>query len=102
VTVSPATHARGYAKVLWRETVRTMAEDSKAGRQSVPTPWADGAGRDQIRFGVPDRDRSLKFRFHTGEEIYSTLVSTPGLHARIALDRTSGRISVMFRGRRYE
>jgi hypothetical protein len=42
----------------------------------------------------------LKFRFHRGEEIYKTLVTTKGLHARIALDRTSGRISVTFRGRR--
>jgi hypothetical protein len=38
--------------------------------------------------------------FYPGQEPYRELVSTPGLRARIALDRTSGRISVTFRGRR--
>jgi hypothetical protein len=38
--------------------------------------------------------------FHVGDPVYRELVSTPGLHAWIALDRATGRIlSVTFRGR---
>jgi hypothetical protein len=101
LTVRPATHARGYAKVLWSETVQALVDAQNPGRlTSPPTPWASFGGYDRIRYGVPDRDGSLKFRFHRGEEIYKTLVSTVGLHARITVDRSNGRISVAFRGRR--
>ena len=56
--------------------------------------------RPDLRYGIADRDGSLKFGFHRGEEIYKTLVGTPGLRARIALDRSNGRISVRFLNRR--
>jgi hypothetical protein len=42
----------------------------------------------------------LRFRFYPGHPNYAALVGTPGLAARIALDRTTGRITVWFRGRR--
>jgi hypothetical protein len=101
LVVRPASTARPWARVLWDETVRTMVEQSRrGGGHSLPTPWASGAGRDQIRYGIPDRDGSLKFRFHRGEGVYKTLVGTPGLRARIALDRSNGRISVRFLNRR--
>jgi hypothetical protein len=65
------------------------------------TPWANGGGETQIAFGVPTNDHAaLEFRFHVGHPMYRELVSTPGLRARIALDRASGQIiSVTFRGR---
>jgi hypothetical protein len=50
---------------------------------------------------VPTDDSSaLEFRFHVGNPVYRKLVSTPGLAARIALDRATGAIiSVTFRGK---
>ena len=65
------------------------------------TPWAHGAGQSQVAFGLPtDDDAALEFRFHRGNPVYRELVSTPGLRARIALDRATGQIiSVTFRGR---
>jgi hypothetical protein len=99
LVVKPASDARPLAKYLWGETVRTMAEESaRHWQQSAPTPWASGAGQERLCYGIPDRDGSLRFR--PGDPSYTKLVSTPGLSARIVLDRTSGRISVLFRGRR--
>jgi hypothetical protein len=78
-----------------------MVEESRrGGGHSRPTPWADGNGASQICYGIPDRDGSLRFRFYPGHPNYAALVGTPGLAARIALDRTTGRITVWFRGRR--
>jgi hypothetical protein len=78
-----------------------MVEESRrGGGHSRPTPWADGNGASQICYGIPDRDGSLRFRFYPGHPNYKTLVSTPGLTARIALDRSNGRISVRFLNRR--
>jgi hypothetical protein len=101
LVVRPASTARPWARVLWDETVRKMVEEAKTRRmQSLPTPWADGGGRDRICYGIPERDGSLRFRFYPGHPNYKTLVSTPGLTARIALDRSNGRISVRFLNRR--
>jgi hypothetical protein len=65
------------------------------------TVWAAGAGQSQVAFGLPtDDDAALEFRFHVGNPVYRKLVSTPGLRARIAIDRQSGQIiSVTFTGR---
>jgi hypothetical protein len=100
LVVRPAAHARGLAKYYWAETVRTMAEKPYGSLDPLPTPWASDAGSDRISYGLPGRDGALRFRFYPGHPNYKTLVTTPGLMARIALDRTSGRISVTFRGRR--
>ena len=78
---------------------RIRALDGPAG--IARTPWAHGAAEAQVAFGVPTDDSSaLEFRFHVGNPVYRKLVSTPGLAARIALDRATGAIiSVTFRGK---
>jgi hypothetical protein len=97
LTVGPAPHASGTAKLLWRDAVRAL--DGPAG--FARTPWANGAGQSQVAHGLQTDDgAALEFRFHRWHPQYKQLVSTPGLRARIALDRATGQIiSVTFKGR---
>ena len=97
LTVRPAPHASGTAKLLWRDAVGAL--DGPAG--VARTPWANGAGQTQVAFGLPSDDHAaLEFRFYRGNPVYRELVSTPGLRAWIALDRATGQIiSVTFRGK---
>jgi hypothetical protein len=95
LTVRPAADASATAKLLWRDGVRAQARaDSK-------TVWANGAGESRVAFGLPTADNALEFRFHVGDPVYRELVSSPGLHARIAVDRANPRtiIGVTFRAR---
>jgi hypothetical protein len=66
----------------------------------VPKPWPNGAGHDKIAFGLPGDDQTMRFRFSPGDPNYRKLVSTPGLTARIVMDRaTSHILSVRLHGR---
>jgi hypothetical protein len=101
LTVRPASHASGTAKLLWRDAVRAVAISLDGPAGMARAPWANGAGQSQIAFGQPTDDgAALEFQFHRGHPAYRELVPTPGLRARIALDRATGQIiSVTFRGR---
>jgi hypothetical protein len=99
LVVKPAQDARGYAKVLWSEGHRAQVQGLQSG--TVPTVWANGAGHDQIAFGLPGDDGTMRFHFPAADPNYRKLVSTPGLTASIVVDReTSHILSVRFRGRR--
>jgi hypothetical protein len=63
--------------------------------------WANGAGQRRIAYGLPGDDGTMRFQFAPGDPNYSKLVSTPGLTARIVVDRATSHImSVRFHGRR--
>ena len=95
LTVRPAPDASGTAKLLWRDAVRAQAAAAQP-----PAVWAHGGGEAKVAYGVPAGADALQFRFAPGNAAYARLVSTPGLRARIAMDRASGQIiSVTFRGR---
>ena len=64
--------------------------------------WATGVGRCQVSHGVPVGADALEFQFHgdSRDAVFRELVSTPGLRARIAMDRATGQIiGVTFEGR---
>jgi hypothetical protein len=98
LVVRPAASARPYAKALWAEGVRAQAA---AGRLGGPrTVYASGGGVSQVAYGLPVGGDALSFRFDRGNPVYRRLVGTPGLKARIAVDRSSNQIlSVRFTGR---
>jgi hypothetical protein len=99
LVVRPDPYADGQAKRLWRAAVRAEAASGRGGRDA-PTVWASGAGQSQISFGRATDDDALMFGFYPGHPAYKELVSTPGLRARIAVDRANGGIlGVRFRGR---
>ena len=101
LTVRPATHASGTAKLLWRDAVRALAISLDGPAGIARPPWAHGAGQSQVAHGLPTDDHAaMEFRFRRGDPVYRKLVSTPRLAARIAIDRESGQIiSVTFRGK---
>jgi hypothetical protein len=95
LTVRPSRDASGYAKLLWRDGVAAQAATPQP-----PTVWAAGAGQSKVSFGLPTDDGALEFRFAVGDPVYRELVSTPGLRARIVVDRASRQIlGVTFRGK---
>jgi hypothetical protein len=99
LVVRPAPSARPYAKVLWAEGVRAQAEAFRRGG-GPRTVWASGGGSSRIAYGLPEGADALAFRFGIGDPVYRRLVSTPGLFARIAVDRASDQIlGVTFKGR---
>jgi hypothetical protein len=96
LTVRPSPHARACTKVLWREAVRAQ------GKADAPTVWASGAGEYQAAYGRPAEATvdALEFKFPRVNPVYRWLVSMRGLHARIAVDRATGRIiGVTLRGK---
>jgi hypothetical protein len=98
--VRPAPDARAYARVLWDEGVRDHLQTDYYSSTGPATVWASGAGESQIAYGMPARDGAMRFRFHDEHPAYRKLVSTPGLRARIFVDRGGrGILSVTFRGR---
>jgi hypothetical protein len=101
LTVRPAPHASGTAKLFWRDAVRAVALSLNGPAGIARPPWAHGAGQSQVAVGLPTDDHAgLEFRFHVGHPAYRKLVSTPGLRAWIAMDRATDQIiSVTFRGR---
>ncbi len=92
LVVKPAQSVRAYAKYLWSQGHRTMLDDHHTRRiYGHPTVWAHGNGQ-QLGYGPPDDAGGLRFRFYPGDPNYKALVSTPGLHATIVVDRATSHI----------
>ena len=95
LVVRPAADASATAKLLWRDGVRAQATAAMP-----PGVWATGAGQPRISFGLPTDDNALEFQFDGRDAVFRELVSTPGLRARIGVDRANRQIlGVTFRGK---
>jgi hypothetical protein len=66
-----------------------MAKESKrrGGPHSAPTAWASFGGDHQFRYGIPDNDGAMRFRFYPDDPHHEALMGSR-LTERIALDRT--------------
>jgi hypothetical protein len=97
LTVRPAPHASGTAKLLWRDAVAAQAATTAVPRRTV---WASTVGKWQVSCGVPAGADALEFPFHGRDAVFQELVSTSGLNARIGFDRASNQIiGVTFKGK---
>jgi hypothetical protein len=89
----------GYEKLSWRVAHEALVRAEKVGWSSdVPTVWAHGAGETDIAWGLPGDKLTLLFHFPAGKEVYTKLVSQPGLTCFVMVDRSSQRFTgVRFR-----
>jgi hypothetical protein len=89
----------GYEKLSWRTAHEALVRAEKVGWSSdVPSLWAHTAESRNIAFGVPGENLTLSFHFPAGKEVYTKLVSRPGLTCFVTVDRSSQRFTgVRFR-----
>jgi hypothetical protein len=81
----------GYEKLSWRTAHEKLVKAERDGWGSAtPTVWAHGAGETNIAWGLPGDNLTLSFHFPTGREVYTKLVSQPGLTCFVLVDRGSG------------
>jgi hypothetical protein len=84
----------GYEKLSWRNAHAALVRAEQNGWSSdVPTLWADGLGQTNIAFGLPGDKLTLLFHFPAGKEVYTKLVSQPGLTCFVTVDRSSQRFT---------
>jgi hypothetical protein len=89
----------GYERHSWRVAHEQLVRAERAGWDSnVPTLWASGSGETDIAWGLPGDNLTLLFHFPAGREVYTKLVSRPGLTCWVMVDRSSQRFTgVRFR-----
>ena len=80
----------GYEKLSWRTAHEALVKAERVGWGSAtPTLWAHGAGETNIAWGLPGDNLTLSFHFPAGKEVYTKLVSQPGLACFVMVDRSS-------------
>jgi len=80
----------GYEKLSWRTAHEALVKAERVGWGSAtPTVWAHGAGETNIAWGLPGDKLTLLFHFPAGKEVYTKLVSQPGLTCFVMVDRSS-------------
>jgi hypothetical protein len=97
LVVSRPENLSGYQKVAWRTAHEALVKAEQngwytaTGRPSlVPYLFAHGAGQTDIAHGLPGDKLTLLFHFPAGVEVYTKLVSQPGLRALVTVDKSSG------------